>query len=415
MGKNSVKKIGVFIADISMDVGGVFVYANGLINMLISDERLERLVIFHSVKQTEHVLKMAQRSDRISLILVDVQNNPWQSFWVKLYNFCDKFYAVFETIGLGRKFLKSLTQWMNPYRKLFEGAGVDLVHVPYQVPPITGIAVPVVITMHDVQELVFPQYFTSRERMRRSILYKSAIEKCDHIIVSMEHIKLDILKYFNIPEGKVSICPLPFAQEWFEDTIPPAASILTEKYGLQNPFILYPAMTWEHKNHQGLIQALHLLKTQGAHVQLICTGKKTDYFSKINHLVKELGLEDQVSFLGLVPEQDLIGLYKMTTLVVIPTFYEAESQPFFEAMRFESHVICSNVTSLPDSIGEVEFTFNPHQAKEMAALIKKGCFDQPFRQRNIDNLRRRKLYYQNMNASDAFFNAYESDKVHDET
>ena len=49
---------------------------------------------------------------------------------------------------------------------------------------------------------------------------------------------------------------------------------------------------------------------------------------------------------GIVPEEDLIGLYKWASLVVIPTLYEAGSGPLYEAMKYSTPVICSNVTSV---------------------------------------------------------------------
>ena len=407
MSERPVKRIGVLLANSSMDVGGVFVYANGLINMLLNEQRVEQLVIFYSANQKDLAAKIAQRSGKVSLILVDVQAKPWKNCWAKAYNLCDGFYEAFDTFPFGKNFFRGLTRRMNPYRDLFDKAGLDLVHVPFQIAPVYGIATPVVITMHDVQEMHFPQFFTPQDRIKRAIAYKRSIEQSDHIIVSMQHIKLDILKYFKAPESKVSVCPLPFAQEWFQDTEVADSTLLKGKYGLKDPFILYPAMTWEHKNHRELIRAVHLLKEQGVLVQLICTGKKTEYYARIDALVKELGLESQVSFLGLVPESDLIGLYRSTNLVVIPTLYEAESQPFFEAMRYEAPVIASNVGALPECMNDVAFTFDPYQASEIAALIKKGCFDGAFRKRNIDNLRRRKAFYQQMKAPEAFLTAYQ--------
>ena len=79
--------------------------------------------------------------------------------------------------------------------------------------------------------------------------------------------------------------------------------------------------------------------------------------------ISELNLSEAVHFLGIVPEEDLISLYKNSSLVVIPTLYEAGSGPLYEAMRYQVPVICSNVTSLPDTVSNDEFLFDPNDMK----------------------------------------------------
>ena len=91
-----------------MDAGGVFVYANGLINMLLKEDRIEKLVVFYTRHQADHVGKIAPQSDRLSLVEVNIQNNPWLSFWAKAYNLCDSFYEAFTPLSFGKKFFKGL-------------------------------------------------------------------------------------------------------------------------------------------------------------------------------------------------------------------------------------------------------------------------------------------------------------------
>ncbi len=100
-------------------------------------------------------------------------------------------------------------------------------------------------------------------------------------------------------------------------------------------------------------------------IDLVCTGNKTEYFKTIQSVIDELDLSKAVHFLGIVSEEDLIGLYKNARLVVIPTLYEAGSGPLYEAMRYGIPVVCSNVTSLPETVGNSEFVFNPNNLEEM--------------------------------------------------
>ena len=69
--------------------------------------------------------------------------------------------------------------------------------------------------MHDIQEYHYPEYFSASQKLHRKINNINAINESDHIIVSFDHIKKDLLKHFSIEESKISICPPPFSEDWF--------------------------------------------------------------------------------------------------------------------------------------------------------------------------------------------------------
>ena len=95
-------------------------------------------------------------------------------------------------------------------------------------------------------------------------------------------------------------------------------------------------------------------------------------------------------------------------LVVIPTLYEAGSGPLIESMRYRVPVICSNVTSLPDTINNDAFTFAPLNIDEIAALIMKGIKDEDFRKRNLENSERRMQYFESKDYYKGFDDMYKS-------
>ena len=144
----------------------------------------------------------------------------------------------------------------------------------------------------------------------------------------------------------------------------------------------------------------------GIEIELICTGNKTDHYKNIRSVIEELELSEFIHFLGIVPEEDLIGLYKNTRLVVIPTLYEAGSGPLYEAMRYKAPVICSNVTSLPETMSNEEFTFNPNDVVILKEKIKKGLKDVNFKEKNIENSTIRMKNYNNYNYSLSFIEMY---------
>ena len=141
-------------------------------------------------------------------------------------------------------------------------------------------------------------------------------------------------------------------------------------------------------------------------IKLICTGNKTDYFKTIENKAKILGLENSVKFLGIVSEEDLIGLYKNAELVVIPTLYEAGSGPLYEAMRYEVPVICARTTSLPETISDERFMFDPQNPEEIAGLIIKMLNDIELKNDNIRNSIKRMQELSRYDYFEGFGNVY---------
>jgi glycosyltransferase involved in cell wall biosynthesis len=260
--------------------------------------------------------------------------------------------------------------------------------------------------MHDVQEFHFPEFFTASERLHRAINNLKSISESDHIIVSFEHIKKDLIKYYPITEEKISVCPPPFADDWFATKKETDWQILKKKYSITKKYLLYPAATWPHKNHIRLLEALKEVQKSIPEINLICTGNKTDYNDVIHKKILELGLDTSVKFLGIVPEEDLIGLYKNSELVVIPTLYEAGSGPLYEAMKYKVPVICANTTSLPDTINNGKYIFDPKDVKQLGDLILKMLNDESEIELNIKNSESRLEYFKHQDYISNFLVVY---------
>ena len=260
----------------------------------------------------------------------------------------------------------------------------DLIHAPIQIYTSNFFSIPMVATIHDLQHYYFPQYFSKEEISCRKN-YKTVAEASERIIVSYAHIKRDIIKYFDISSNKIDICPIGLDISHKIDVSRWPA--IKKKYKLPQKYLLYCANTWRHKNHLNLIRALKIVhKKYHLKISLICTGQKYhDYFPIIFKEIKKNKLAKFVKFLGYIPEEDKLLILNKATLAVIPTLYEAGSFPLIEAMSYGIPVICSNVTSLPDQIGDNRYLFNPYSVEEIAAKINLMLKDKKMRSENILN------------------------------
>ncbi|HEX8352887.1 MAG TPA: glycosyltransferase family 1 protein [Pyrinomonadaceae bacterium] len=269
-------------------------------------------------------------------------------------------------------------------KNFYEGLGCDVVHFPFQSYEPCGL--PTVYNPHDLQHLHHPEFFTRSESERRESLHPAACRAAHTVVVASEFVKRDLVERYHIEPQKIQVIP------WAPPPLPesPAAedfSTLKSKYGLgDGPFALYPAMTWEHKNHVRLLEALARLRDRdGLELRFVFTGYQTDFWPRVERRVNELGLGGQVNFPGLIPRKELSALYRAAHFVFIPTMFEAASAPLFEAWQHGAPVACSSVTSLPEQASGAALLFDPFDVEEIAYTLARMAVDDGLR----DELRRR--------------------------
>ncbi len=267
----------------------------------------------------------------------------------------------------------------------YESLGCDVVHFPF--PEYAYCDLPTVYNPHDLQHLHFPQFFAEEVLERRAVIYPSACRAAEIVVVGSQFIKDDVIEKFGIAAEKIQVIPWSPPEISTAENDENAVAAVLEKYECPpRPFTLFPAMTWEHKNHLRLLEAIALLRDRDAlEINLVCTGFKHAFYQNIERRIGELKLEKQVKVTGIVALDELDLLYRAARFVVIPTLFEAASGPLFEAWQRGAPVACSSVTSLPEQAADAALLFNPFSVGEIADALKKMWADEILR----DDLRAR--------------------------
>jgi glycosyltransferase involved in cell wall biosynthesis len=192
------------------------------------------------------------------------------------------------------------------------------------------------------------------------------------VVVGSQWIKDDVIRQYRISPEKIQVIPEAPPTQW-----PPAPgsellATVQHKYQLKQPFALYPAVTWPHKNHLRLLEALaHLRDVYGLTLSLVCTGARQDFWPRIEKHIGELNLGSQVKFLGFLPEEELRAVYRLSQFLVMPSLFEAISLPVFDAWAEGIPVICSNATALPEQVQDAAELFDPHSVEAIADAMAK--------------------------------------------
>lgn len=389
-----MKNILINIPHLRMSHGGIYQYSIALLNILSKSNNDFKFYIL-CFEPEDKLTELVENTNHFEF--VKTKKPKYSTPVLHSYRFFNRFFKVL-------KINKSLIK-KDLYDCIISEYNVDIIHSPTQTIVLKD-NVKNITTMHDVQELHFPEYFSSEERAKRAVNYKKAIDGSGAVIVSYNHIKKDIIKYFNKPENQVFTILLDMQELWF-DKIKTSDKSLLNKFDLPQKYLLYPASTWEHKNHLRLLKAIKQLNNE--EIQLVCTGHQTEfYINQIKPLLIDYNLEHKVKFLGIVEDNELYLLYQNCKAVVVPTLYEAGSFPLMESIIMGIPVICSNVTSLPETMGNERFVFDPYDISDIANKIEMIWFEEEYRRDNLVLLDKQKVKLINNNASSKLNNLYEN-------
>lgn len=239
---------------------------------------------------------------------------------------------------------------------------IELYHVPQN-----GVGLPkdkhcpFVITLHDVIPYKMPE--TVGETFLRIFNedMPNIVSKCDGIITVSEFSKEDIAKAFNFPKEKIFVTHLAAEEIYRPLDKKECSDLIKSRYGIDGDYILYVGGFSPRKNILGLIEAFSKLITKyKKDIKLVIAGKQGKSYAIYKKKTQDLGIEDRVLFPGFIEVDHLPQLYNAAKLLAYPSFYEGFGLPPVEAMACGTPVITSNVTSIPEVLGDSAIFINPN-------------------------------------------------------
>lgn len=245
---------------------------------------------------------------------------------------------------------------------ILSNSNMELYHVPQNgVGLSNNIDCKKVITLHDIIPLKMPETVSDRYLRIFNDEMPSILNNCDGIITVSEFSKNDIASEFNFPLEKIFVTHLAAENIYKPLSKSQCKNLITEKYKIEEDFILYVGGFSPRKNILGLIEAYSLLPDNLKNTfKLVITGKKGISYDNYKARAQELKVDDKVIFTGFIPLNDLPLFYNACEVLVYPSFYEGFGLPPLEAMACGTPVIVSNVTSLPEVCHESALFVDPY-------------------------------------------------------
>jgi glycosyltransferase involved in cell wall biosynthesis len=265
----------------------------------------------------------------------------------------------------------------------------DLVHIPnlFSVP--RGLPCPYVMTVHDMLEHM------SRAREQsgfwRSLhfqLTKRVLSGAARIFAVSNFTKNEMEKLFGIPSERIEVVYNAIDERFLHGHATAAdRELIAQRYQVNYPFLLYAGRVSPHKNVVRMIEAFSALKTElekdqeFPDLKLIIIGDDLSGNPDLRRTVVRSGVQNDVRFLGFVPIEVLRIFYDSAKIFVFPSLYEGFGLPPLEAMAHGTPVVTSNVSSLPEVVGNAAVLVNPENVFEIMRALHHVLLDHAVRER----------------------------------
>ena len=279
------------------------------------------------------------------------------------------------------KFLEIKAGWIS-FREQFEipaalrSRGIDLFHAPSFVAPLFT-PCKVIMTIHDLNHLVLPQFYTPFHQVYYRVFVRSCIERSTYILTVSHFSKQEIVRTIHLDPAKIFVTYNGVSERYKPITDQEELAYIRELYELPDQFILCVSNNKPHKNVHQLVRAYCQSSVE---LPLVLA---TPVDGALLRLAESFNKKHRIFFSRFIAEEHLPAVYSMTNLFVYPSTYEGFGLPPLEAMCCGAPVVVARSSSLPEVVGERAIFANPYDYLDIARALEQGVNDQEAREKAL--------------------------------
>jgi len=269
-------------------------------------------------------------------------------------------------------------------RQLLQAHGVQLLHVPY-LRTASFIPCPYLMTVHDVADFLYTRERTFQQTMRLRMMRRS-LAGARRVLAVSKATQRDIENLFEIPSGQIAVIENAIDERFLQAGRREERRLVLERYQVNDPFLLYVGSARPQKNLPRLIEAFAVIKgelrdhSSFGNLKLLIIGDELSQHSDLRRTVIRTRMEQNVRFLGFVPVETLRVFYQAAEVFVFPSLHEGFGLPPLEAMAQGTPVVTSDVSSLPEVVGEAAVLVHPENVFDIARGVQQVLLDPDLRQ-----------------------------------
>ena len=236
---------------------------------------------------------------------------------------------------------------------------LDVLHCPLNVLPIAS-RVPVVLTIHDLTFLRYPERFHPAKQRYLATFTRYAARHASRIVTDSASTRADVIDAFGIDPNRVAVV-YPGVDPDFRpyDGEGESPHAFRARMGVPEQYVLYLGTLEPRKNVDRLVRAFARLVWEGLpHTLVLAGGRGWDY-AAIDRAIADEGIGHRVIVPGYVRREDQPLWYSAAELFVYPSQYEGFGLPVLEALACGTPVVTSDASSLPEVVGRAGITIDP--------------------------------------------------------
>jgi glycosyltransferase involved in cell wall biosynthesis len=337
-------------------VGGLERQSTDLIESVIAEDHVNRYVIFVTARGAQSLRRLQGPRTR-------VHATAFNSRW------------YYVPVGLPLAVLRDR---------------VDVLHAMFTVAPWCP-ARSIVLTVHDVCPDVHPDFFPPSIRARFRWLLLKGVARATRIIVPSELTRRELVQHYPVSPDKIVVVP-DGVREGMPSDGDPGETPFDER-AWPRDFALYVGRFHARKNIERLIDAFARSQARRNGLHLVLAGRDLWSGARIADHIRALGLEREVHCPGHVSDATLGELYKRARLFAFVSLHEGFGIPPVEAMAHGVPVLSSNVSAMPEILGDAAHYTSPYDVEEMAHAFDRVAQDQTLRAELVARGRQRAQVY----------------------
>lgn len=255
--------------------------------------------------------------------------------------------------------------------------------------PIAKIPKSLVIHMKTMHAYTAPDALAPLPRIYRRMNYPRTASLADAIIINSESLRAEITHYLDVDERKFRLIYEAVDHGLFKPGDAGAARARVARRGVTKPFVLFVSSLWPYKNCDGLLRGWALARADLGDRQLAIVGPGADqkYLTQLHSLAADLGISEDLIFVGGVPLEETVYFYQAADVFVYPSLNETFGLPILEAMACGCPVVTSDTSAMPETAGGAAILADPTDPASIAKAIIEALAPDRGRLRD-DGLRR---------------------------
>jgi len=231
------------------------------------------------------------------------------------------------------------------------------------------VLIPSFVAIPDIQHEVYPDFFDPRTLAALRELYPASVASASGVFTISEYSKQTLVKAYGVDAEKVVVTHLACDEAFRVRYDVEQRRDVRRRYGVPTRYVLYPAITWPHKNHLTLLRAIKRFNDRHPPVSVVLTGSAAGADADVEREIGRLGLEAWTHRLGYVTQQELACLYQDALALIFPSLFEGFGLPILEGFNCGCPVLCSEETSCPEIAGDAAMYADPRDPEAIAASL----------------------------------------------